>query len=539
MNRTKAINLLFAAALTLALSLGISPGLVTTATAQSAAADPVVHLQQGDLRGRADGAALAFLNVPYAAPPTGRNRWRAPQPTANWRGMRDATRYGPGCIQQVLPGGRPPWTHEYMVSGPVSEDCLSLNVWTPGTTGTPKPVLVWIHGGGFSEGSGSVPIYRGAALAGRDIVVVTINYRLGIYGFLAHPELTREAGEGAASNFGLQDQIAALRWVRHNISRFGGDPDQVTIAGQSAGSMAVHSLVASPLATGLFHRAIAQSGLPTIMPMQTLAQAEEVGSAFAQYKGAPTIARLRAMTPSQLALAADGGTGGASSFRPMVDGRLLPATPGDMVARAAHNDVAMIVGQTADEGSAFPGYGSGTIEAYQAFMSRSFGAEAELFMRLYPAQTDAERSAAVIAASRDRGLAMIDAWARVKLARGSSPVWAYYHTHPEPGEGSAEFGAFHSSEIPYIFATLDMSPERQFTLADRNLSLVMSSYWVNFVKTGNPNGPGLPQWRPTSPEVPTVQEFGTGGAGERPLLHTPYLVAYRQYVAEGGALSMF
>lgn len=524
---------------TLALILGLADMPTQAAADTAVAVEHVVQLPQGRVRGREDGASQAYLNIPYAAPPTGQNRWRAPQPVAAWSGERDGTRFGPGCVQDVLPGGRPPWTHEYMVAGPVSEDCLSLNVWTPTTLADPAPVLVWIHGGGFSEGSGAVPIYRGAALAGRGIVVVTINYRLGIFGFLAHPELTRESGNETVSNFGLQDQIAALHWVRENIARFGGDPNQVTIAGQSAGSMAVHSLVASPQARGLFHRAIAQSGLPSILPMPTLADAERTGLAFAQLKGASSLADLRTMSPAELAVPGGGGLDAQFRFGPMVDGKLLPASPGDMVARAAHNDVPMMIGQTADEGSAFPGYGSGTSDAYQQFMSRSFGSSADAFMQLYSGRTDAERSVAVMAASRDRGLAMIDAWSQTKLRTGTSPLWAYYFTHPEPGEGVDVFRAFHSSEIPYIFATLDMAPERRFTTLDRELSLAMSSYWVNFVQTGNPNGPGLPRWRALDASAPTVIEFSTDRVGERPLLPGALLATYREYVAGGGALSMF
>jgi len=514
--------------------------LSAVASGQQASDRPTVTLTQGGLVGREDGAVTAFLGIPYAAAPVGANRWRAPHPAPHWRGYRDATRYGASCMQSLLPAGRPPWTSEYMARGPVSEDCLSLNVWTPGTTAAKLPVLVWIHGGAFTEGSGSVPIYRGAALAGKGVVVVTINYRLGLFGFLAHPDLTREAGNGPVSNFGLQDQIAALRWVRDNIARFGGDPNQVTVAGQSAGSMAVHSLVASPLARGLFVRAIAQSGLPTVLPIQTLRQAEERGLAFAGLKHAASLDRLRAMTPAQLALPpAKGAAGPDLAFGPIVDGRLLPDSPGAMVAKGTFNDVPMIIGQTADEGSAFPGYGLGDAASYQAALTRRFGNKAPEFIRLYPGSTDAERSRAAKDAAHDGGLAMVGEWAHARIAKGSRPVWGYLYSHAEPGPGADVFGAFHSSEIPYAFGTLDMAPARGFTLADRELSLAMSEYWVNFVRSGNPNGPGLPGWKPMDANAPTIIEFEASRIAERPLLSDEKRKAFRQFLADGGQLSMF
>jgi para-nitrobenzyl esterase len=514
-------------------------GVTETTTGKASRPELLANAAQGRLIGRDEGAVKAFLGIRYAAPPVGANRWRVPQPAPTWKGARLATDYGASCLQELRPGGRPPWTREYMVQGKVSEDCLTLNVWTPSTGGEKRPVLVWIHGGGFQEGSGSVPIYRGAALAGRGIVVVTVNYRLGMFGFFAHPELTREAKGGVASNFGLQDQIAALKWVRTNIAAFGGDPDKVTIAGQSAGAVSVHDLIASPLAKGLFARAIAQSGLPTIMPMQTLAEAERNGLTFAHDKGAASLAQLRAMSPSQLALAPGTAMGGKYRFGPVVDGRFLPSTADEMIARGTFNDVPTIVGQTADEGSAFPGYGAGDTASYNASMMRNFGAKARDFGRFYPAANDSERSEAAKVASRDRGLAMIAIWSRPRLAKSHTSVWSYYFNHAEPGEASEKYGAFHSSEIPYLFETLDMAPERNFAFADRQLSLAMATYWVNFIKRGDPNSPELPAWRPLASAAPTMLELTTERIGERALLSPEKLSAYRDFVAEGGALSMF
>jgi para-nitrobenzyl esterase len=508
------------------------------ALAQSPSSAPTAHVSQGDLVGGRDGAVQAFLGVPYAAPPVGVYRWKAPQPAVKWRGPRQAAEFGASCVQQVFAGGRPPWTHEYMVSGKVSEDCLTLNVWTTAHAGEKRPVLVWIHGGGFQEGSGSVPIYQGASLAGRDIVVVSINYRLGLFGFLSHPDLTREAGAGVASNFGLADQIAALKWVQANIAAFGGDPAQVTIAGQSAGSMAVHTLVVSPLAMGLFKRAIAESGLPNVLPMQTLAQSEQNGLAYARDKRASSIAQLRAMSPEQLAVAPGTGMGGKFQFGPIIDGKLLPAAPLEMVARGMFNDVPMMIGQNADEGSAFPGYGAGDEAAYNAFMARSFGKKVDVFGQFYAGTSDADRSLAVKTASRDRGLASIDQWANPRLEKGKTPVWGYYFSHAEPGEKSTQFGAFHSSEIPYALSNLDVAPERNFTPVDRALAQTMSGYWVNFVKKGDPNGPGLLPWASLDRTYPSVIEFGDS-VRVRPLLTEDKLKAYRDYARDGGVFGMF
>jgi len=300
----------------------------------------------------------------------------------------------------------------------------------------------------------------------------------------------------------------------------------------------VHSLVASPLAKGLFVRAVAQSGLPSIARMKTLKEAEQNGVAFARDKGAKSLADLRAMSTAQLALPAGTVMGGKYGFGPVIDGKLLPASPGDMVRRGTFNDVPMMIGQTADEGSAFPGYGTGDLAAFNAFADKSFGAKRASFATFYPSGTDAERSASAKEIARDRGMAMIADWSGVRLAKGKSPVWGYYYSHAEPGEGSDKFGAFHSSEIPYVFGTLDMAPDRGFTLADRELSLAMSSYWVNFVKTGNPNSPGLTAWAPLNGAKPNVIEFGTT-IRERPLLAPDRLAAYQAYVAAGGTLSMF
>jgi para-nitrobenzyl esterase len=498
----------------------------------------VVSTRSGPIAGRTDGTVNAYLGIPYAAPPVGLNRWRAPQPASRWTMPRAAKVFGASCIQDVRPEGHLPWTHEYVVQGNVSEDCLTLNLWAPAVFAKGRSVLVWIHGGGFEAGSGSVPIYDGAALARRGIIVVSMNYRLGIFGFLAHPALTKEAGLGVPANFGLQDQIAALRWIHENVSAFGGDPSQITIAGQSAGAASVHSLVVSPLTKGLFARAIAQSGLPGALPIVSLAEAQKYGEAFAREKGANSMAQLRAMTVEQLAPAPSPLLGGKYHLGLAIDGKLLPAAPDKMIARGAFNDVPMIIGQTANEGSAFSGYGDGAQAAFNSFMHKSFGAQVPSFEKFYAGNTDVERSVARRAASADRGLAMMDAWATVRMAKGKAPIWGYSFSHVEPGGDSNKWGAFHSSDIPYVFSNLGMASERNFTALDREISETLSSFWLNFVRTGNPNGAGLPVWPALDSATPKIIEF-EDRARIRALLPSEKLTAYRAFVRGGGELSMF
>src|SRR5262245_13266464 len=302
------------------------------------------RVTEGALAGKQEGAVAAFLGVPFAAPPVGANRWAPPRPAAKWKGERTADQFAASCQQGVSPQGFGPWTAEYVVQGPVSEDCLYVNVWTPAKNAPDRlPVLVWIYGGAFSSGSGSVAIYNGAALAAKGIVVVNVNYRVGVYGFLAHPGLTAESPAHASGNYGLLDQVAGLRWVRDNIAAFGGDPTKVTIAGQSAGAASVHHLIASPLAKGLFVRAIAQSGSGMGLPVPDRATAETVGKQLSaggvgsggaagsssSGGGQPlTLAQLRALSTAQLdeRVAKLSGAGQPLRFGPVVDGLFLPDT---------------------------------------------------------------------------------------------------------------------------------------------------------------------------------------------------------------------
>jgi para-nitrobenzyl esterase len=502
-----------------------------------AAADPPrsARVSGGTLQGVTRGGVDVFLGIPFAAPPVGANRWRAPQPVAKWTGVRRADVFAASCPQALTPNGIGPWSHEYVISAPVDEDCLYLNVWAPAGGGAKRPVFVWIHGGAFTSGSGSVPIYDGTSLATQGLVVVTINYRVGALGFLAHPELTREAGSAPPANVGLQDMVAALAWVRDNIGAFGGDPAAVTIAGQSAGSMAVHSLVASPLARGLFRGAIAQSGLPGGRPSPGLAEAEKAGRSFAQSRGAASLADLRAMPVDQILPK----QGEAMRFGPIVDGVLLPASY-DVLAREGRTaGVPMMAGQTAAEASAMgSAWGASSAESYEKLLASSYGERAKAFAAFYPATTDAARAAGSKALLRDRGLGSLYLWARTRAQHVTAPVYGYLFEHVEPGPESARWGAFHSSEMPYVFGTFAASPERAFTDRDRALSATIARCWVNFVRTGNPNGAGSPAWPALQSADPKVLVFGDEVAA-RPLLPAELLKAMVAFVEAGGQLSMF
>lgn len=498
-------------------------------------AGPTIATSDGNVMGVREGEVDAFLGIPFAAPPVGENRWRAPQPVSPWTGTRWATEFGDNCIQPLGQGEYGPWTHEYVVTDDFSEDCLFLNVWRPADAAPDAdlPVFVWIHGGGFTAGSGSVPIYNGRNLATKDMVVVTINYRLGPLGFLALPELTEEAGDGVVSNFGIQDQIAALQWVQQNIGQFGGDADNVTIAGQSAGSMAVHTLVASPLAAGLFDRAIAQAGLPA--PGRTSAgpdEAEEAGQQFMEFLGQNTLADMRAL-PAEAFLPQPGQNRIPIRFSVVVDGVLLNADPGTAVMEGTANDVPMMVGQNADEALGTPpATGETSAADWQAALQEAFGDHADAIGSLYPSSTGLERSASLREIQRDRAYAAIWQWGAARGETNDSPLYVYLFDHIEPGPNSEQWRSFHSNEIPYIFGTLDMSPERGFTFEDWQVSLTASDLWANFAKTGVPMI-GAPAFDEDDPQRIRIQAQAMAEA----MLTPQELAAYNAFVEDGGHLS--
>ncbi len=500
---------------------------------------PRAGVADGELSGLREGGVDAFLGVPYAAAPTGVNRWRAPQPLRPWHGVRLARHFAPSCLQTLSPRGIGPWSPEYMVHGRVSESCLYLNIWAPAHAARPLPVMVWIPGGAFISGSGSVPVYNGRHLAAQGIIVVTINYRLGVLGFFTDPALAAQAKRlrEPPGNWGLQDMIAALRWVRRNIGAFGGNPRAVTVAGQSAGAIAVQELIVSPLARGLFARAIAESGLPNSLPTPSLATAERAGEEFARAKGATTLAALRALAPDRLATTA--APMSSPLIMPIVDGKLLPAAPERLLARGRFAHIPVLIGLNADESTGFhanPVRLSRT--AWHAYLRRTFAALAPRFAHLFPAPSARARARALRAVRRDLGLAALYQWSHLRLAHAHPPVYAYLWTHVEPGPRSSLWRVFHSSEIPYVFQTLAAAPQRHFTALDRVISRRMSRYWVNFVKTGDPNGAGLPHWPKLTRRRLRIMQLGAR-AVPRPILAPPLLRSMRAFIDSGGTPKLF
>lgn len=454
-----------------------------------------VRVNGGTLAGATDSASgvSSFKGIPFAAPPVGDLRWRAPEPPAKWDGVRQATNFSVTCMQTPYAEGSPYRTQ----AEPMSEDCLYLNVWTAAKAATERrPVMVWIYGGALTRGAASLPGYDGAELARKGVVLVSFNYRLGAFGFFAHPDLTAESPHHSSGNYGFLDQIAALQWVQRNIAQFGGDPNNVTIFGESAGSWSVNILVASPLAKGLFQRAIGESGA-NFAPMTKLAELEQAGVRTAKSLGADSLTALRAKPAEELLHASNAASAN-------VDGWLLPSDVYTIFTDGKQNDVPILIGSNADEGTAFTPPNL-TASGYRAAAAR-YGQQTDSFLSLYPADTDAEARTSQAAAIRDQIFGWeMEAWARLQTRTGKSKTYLYYFSRVPPGRGSQALGAYHSAEIPYVFDNLGLS-NRPWEETDRKLAGVMSSYWVNFATTGDPNGNLLPQW----PVYETKSEWAMG-----------------------------
>ncbi|WP_421934833.1 carboxylesterase/lipase family protein [Phenylobacterium sp.] len=455
--------------------------------ASALAAAPTARTETGVVRGVTTGEVSAYLGLPYAAPPIGPLRWRPPQPAKPWSSLRPATSFAPACLQTgvSMPGETPPKT---------SEDCLYLNVWAPAHP--PEggaAVIVWIHGGGYANGATAMPLYAGDRLARKGVVVVSLAYRLGPLGFLAHPALSAEGG-GTSGNYGLMDQIAALEWVHRNIAAFGGDPGNVTIAGQSAGAMSVSLLMASPRAKGLFQRAIGQSG-GVFEPLQLapgyqLPQAEKDGVGYAASVGAKSLADLRALPAERLL---GGGTGKVT--HPVIEPAVLPRSPYDAFVAGRQNSVPILVGYNAEEARSLADVSKVSAATFAADLSRAWGPLPPGIVAAYPFTTDDEARHARIALETDLRFGW-DMWAWARLqAKAGQPVYFYRFDRapPFPAGTRAGWGASHFAELWYMFDQLDQEPWA-WTPADRRLADAMSSYWVNFARTGNPNGQNLPSW---------------------------------------------
>jgi para-nitrobenzyl esterase len=464
---------------------------------------PTVEVASGTLTGiHASGGALdAFKGIPYAAPPVGARRFKPPKPVSRWHGVREARHFGPRCMQ------RPIFSDMVFRSSGMSEDCLYLNVWTPHHRPRGKlPVLVYFYGGGFLAGDGSEPRYDGASLARHGIVTVTVNYRLGVFGFLALPALAAESPHAAAGNYGLLDQTAALRWVKRNIAAFGGDPERITIGGESAGSMSVSALMASPLSRSLMQRAIGESGavLANLTPMPRAA-AERQGEAFAKRAGASSLAELRAL-PAEALLAA-AASKDHPAFGPDIDGWFLPRAPAAIYRAGAQAHIPLLVGSNSQEGS-YTGllkHQAPTPANYRAAIERRFGKHAADILALYPGHTPAQVKASARALMGDEFIALATwRWMDLQRRTGKAPVYYYYFTKARPaardGRVAAGTGAVHSGEIEYALSNLSGNRVYAWTSADRKVSAIMEGYFANFITSADPNGSGLPHWPAAAPK---------------------------------------
>jgi para-nitrobenzyl esterase len=460
----------------------------------------------------------AYLGIPFAAPPVGDLRWKPPQPLKNWTGARSGAQFGPRCVQASIFGDM-----KFRSNG-MSEDCLYLNVWTPAGSGRERlPVLVYFYGGGFVAGDGSEPRYDGENMARKGIVSLTVNYRLGVFGFLAHPELTKESPHHASGNYALLDQHAALEWVQKNIAAFGGDPKRVTIAGESAGSIAVSAQMASPLSKHLIAGAIGESGAliaPTLPPVP-LAQGEEAGTKFAAGVGAASLDALRAMSTAQIQEAAAKLPIG--SFASTIDGYVLPKLPVEIFAAGAQARVPLLVGWNTEESSAraILAANDPTPENFASALQNMYRDRADDALRVYRASTPEEVRQVATDLASDRFIAYSTwKWGDLHGRTSGKPVYRYLYAHPRPQPngvtgratsgantapgGARARGAVHSAEIEYAMGNLATNTVYAWTPDDHRISEVMQAFFANFVKTGNPNGPGLPQW-PAANSGPVIQ----------------------------------
>jgi len=470
-----------------------------------AAAPDTVKVDTGRVKGAAANGVVAFKGIPFAAPPVGALRWKAPQPAPQWKGVRDALEFGPRCMQ-----GRIYNDMVFRDKGP-SEDCLYLNVWTPSTSAKGRlPVMVWIYGGGFGAGAASEPRQDGENLAKKGVAVVSMNYRLNVFGFFAHAELAKESGHNSAGNYGLLDQVAALEWVHKNIAGFGGDPANVTIFGESAGSFSVSALMASPLAQGLFHRAIGESGAffpsgPNAgLRVKPLADTEQFGVKFSGSVGASSLAQMRAKPGDELLQAAAKMERGFV-FGPNIDGHFLPREALPIYEQGAQSHVPLLAGWNADEGKMMVLFApqKPTAKSFAEQGQTRFGDQAAQFLKLYPAATDQEALLSADALSGDDFVAYSTwKWTDMQAKTGDAPVYQYHFEQVpavKPGAKigplpASEAGARHACEIEYVFQTLKSQEGVPWTEEDFKVSDAMSSYWVNFAQSGNPNGAGLAEW---------------------------------------------
>jgi para-nitrobenzyl esterase len=499
--------------------------LLALSVAVTASAADRVKTANGTLEGAGTQASgvREFRGIPFGQPPVGNLRFQPPQPVKNWSGVRPAAAFGPRCMQRAIFGDM-----NFRSNG-VSEDCLYLNVWTPAKSASERlPVLIYFYGGGFQAGDGSEPRYDGEAIARKGVVTVTSNYRLGVFGFLAHPELTKESPHHASGNYGLLDQAAAIRWVSENIATFGGDPKKITIAGESAGSIAVSALMASPLSRSLIAGAIGSSGsMMGTLPAVSLAEGEASGVKFAEGVGAPSLAALRAMKADDLLQAT--AKQGLPRLSPTVDGYFLPKSPLEIFHAGEQSHVPLLIGWNSEEQGWRSVIRSGdpTPENYSKAVHELYGDRAEEVLKLFAGSTAEEIMDAATALASARFTAFSSwKWADLQMKTGGKPVYRYLYARPRPAmrpemgdavaglaggvirgaqaqaQGNrrpAPRGAVHSAEIEYAMGNLDTNKVYAWTADDHKISDLFQSYYANFVKSFDPNGPGLPKWPAATP----------------------------------------
>lgn len=477
---------------------------------------PVVKIKNGQLQGSVENGVQSFKGIPFAAPPLGKYRWREPQPVANWTGVRDAKQFGPSGMQINIFG-------DMAFRAPaMREDCLYVNVWTPDSKKKNLPVLVYFYGGGFVAGDGSEARYDGASMAAKGIVSLTVNYRLGIFGHMAHPELTKESPHNASGNYGMLDQVAALKWVQENIAAFGGDPKRVTIAGESAGSMSVSALMASPLSKNLFAQAIGESGsMLGSLPSTPLAKAEQAGLQFGKEVDANSLEALRAIPAEKLLTLSMAG----NPFRfqiVTIDGYFLPKHPLEIFEKGEQAQVPLLAGWNSEEMTyrVLLGEQALTIDNYTKAVQRAYPEQASELLKVYKPNSDADVEQVATDLAGDKFIGF-STWKWIdEQAKTGKPVYRYLYSRPRPpmaaAVGNAEAGlaggiikdstkttpvkreaakrAVHSAEIEYAMGNLATNKVYDWTADDYKVSKLMQEYFANFIKTGNPNGAGLPKW---------------------------------------------
>lgn len=479
--------------------------LLITSSALAQSKPPIVTTLNGKVSGIRKGELSIFKGIPFAAPPVGDLRWKAPQPVVNWPGVKACDKFSASPMQPT-PVPFSMWTEEFIAPPkPLSEDCLYLNIWTKGKSKKDKlPVFVWIYGGGFTSGSAACAVYDGEEMAKQGIVFVSINYRVGVFGFLAHPELTRESGKRASGNYGLMDQLEALRWIQKNISAFGGDPNNVTIAGQSAGSFSINALVASPLGKGLFHKAIAQSGgfLGSATLGRRLSEAEESGVVFAAKAQVKSLKELRALPDTVIQQAAAKMPWG--SFSPVFEEYVLPTQILKHFREGKHNDVPLLTGWVTGDGMLRAGNPISP-DQFKRQAENRFKTRSEEFLSLFASGTKEEtRSSQLKLGLCEFAAIPSHLWA----INNKSKSFVYQVSFvPTDKPDFQNFGAFHTSEVPYALHTLHLW-NRPWQARDREQERILSTYWINFIRNGDPNGAGVPEWKPYTREAGLIQDLG-------------------------------